>query len=82
MRLREAIPTPRTDAYEEVYNSWRQYAQQYAHLPEALEQCPLQDDPIGMMRRFERELTICTRDKHLCVIFLVVVIFLFAILHT
>lgn len=48
--------TPRTDAYEAEYNAWCRYAEQHKNIPEALDQCPLEDDPIGMMRKFEREL--------------------------
>lgn len=48
-------PTKQTDAYEAEYRAWLKYAEQYGHIAGAMDQCPLEDDPIGMMRKYERQ---------------------------
>jgi hypothetical protein len=48
--------TPRTDAAERVYKSWQEYAKQYGHIPEAMEQAPEYADPFEISRELERDL--------------------------
>ena len=48
--------TPRTDAAEVEFQRWNEYAKQYGHLPEAMEQAPVEADPFDIARQLEREL--------------------------
>lgn len=48
--------TPRTDAAEKVYMSWQDYAKQYGHIPEAMDQAPNEADPFYIARQLETEL--------------------------
>jgi hypothetical protein len=47
--------TPRTDDAEAEYHRWQEYAKQYGHLPEAMEQAPEEADPFWIARRLERQ---------------------------
>jgi hypothetical protein len=48
--------TPRTDDAEAEYHRWQEYAKQYGHLPEAMEQAPEEADPFWIARQLERAL--------------------------
>ena len=50
-------PTPRTNAYYEVFDQWMKYARDNPLMPpEVAEQCPIECDEREFARQLEREL--------------------------
>lgn len=49
--------TPLTDAAQEKYSQWCEYASRYISFPEAQDQAPEEADPFWIARKLERQLT-------------------------